>query len=151
MKTRNGWLAIAGLLGVCGYVMSLAGEAEPAGASAERRNDGSVRVRSLTPSEIRAISAKQNSISHIDQQFPVEPIPATPPHTFQIVSVSDQGIFVTSERRKLRLDGVECTPAGIENIRALVVPGKARVAFIDSPPVDGEPIPANLWLVEIFK
>jgi hypothetical protein len=123
-------------------------DASQTGASvAAVDQQGNVHTREPTAEELARVQTSQDKIEEINRRFPRAEIPAgVSPST--AVGVLPTGAVELSDGRKVRLDGLKCSDAGLEYLARLLVDPNSSLLVVPTGQIKDGVVPADVWTLE---
>ena len=118
-----------------------------ASAAAVANADGSTSIRQATSAELSELNETVTTAAKVDQRFP----PSEPPTNVQAIKANGvvaPGLLQLEDGCRVRMDGVTCSPEGIEYISRLALDATTAIAYIPSSSEIQDPVPAEVWLVD---
>jgi hypothetical protein len=98
---------------------------------------------------MESIKLAAASRAAIDAKFPSPEIAIDGATLYRVAKVEGDGRLVLDKGLILKLDGIGCSTDGIGYISRLLTNPTARIAFSASSKDLTQPIPADVWLVDI--
>lgn len=114
-------------------------------AVAETRSDGTIAVRAATNKELASANALNEKFAAVDERFP-SPNPPQHGSRLKAVRVVAPGLIYFDGAPTVRIDGIRCSPQGIERIAKKILAPDASVVILPSVAKSPSPIPAVVWV-----
>ncbi len=118
-----------------------------ASATATRNSEGKIVVRDATRSEEESIHTFHNRIMKINKQFPAPAIPFSQ-QTFEVRSITDDGIFILENDTIVKMSGIKCSPGGVHFIRKFFKEETERLAYKKEKISNDNVIESYIWEVD---
>jgi len=118
-----------------------------ASSTAELDADGAVHTRKATAKEVVALEDIERRVAAVDKVFPS---PTLPPGAglFKGVRVLAPASVELTDGRTIRLDGVRCSPVGLDYLSRFIVAPDTSLVVVPTGEAQDHVVPADVWTVE---
>ena len=113
-----------------------------ASATATTSPSGEIVVRKPTSDEMAGVKRISDLNEQVNRLFPA-PKPPVGVSGSNLVRLSDDGVFTLANGDRVSMDGVSCSPEGLDVLRRLLI--EDGTVVVVSRRSSGSPAPAELW------
>ena len=122
-----------------------------ASSSASIDSSGAVVTRSPTPEEQASLNAASSAIVSVDRQYPRPAGPSREIKLYRVIAVAKDLTLTLDDAHRIRIDGIECSSEGVSYIDRMLMDSDSRVAFLPFTSQPAEPVPSEVWLVDVAE
>ncbi len=112
--------------------------------AAERSSDGKITSRPATAAEVKSLEQFGKHLKEIDHKYPGPEIPKNA-KLLRVTSVDNNGAITLENGKRIRFEGMKCSPETPGYLRSLLMGDMDRVVYILSSTSNDNPAGAYIW------